>query len=344
MDNEAVNGFPGENIENKVPLLLVAVCAALSAIMMHFHFLSFLFLAPLGFAALYNNTAAWFTFGAAAVINGVISLVFRGNVILGLDIIYFTSMTFGFTWIMAGGKGPVQYHIRTLYRFIIAAALVSVIFFFIMFGGRGTSGIAAMLGLQAEAVSSMLIASAGADAARRSFLEQTLTAERILEIFGNITMRGGAMASMLFMFYINRRMAIAADRIARKRRTELDLLTFYVPVNTIWCLSFSIAGVLLTRIINFQLLEVLAWNVFVVCVILFLAQGAGIVMFTLAKQTFPPMLRLFVHILIFVIILSPGINTVALAALVLIGIAENWLPLRAIGVQKKDGTPPTPGE
>ena len=313
---------------------MMLICASLSAVMMRFGFLSFLFLTPLGFAALYNNTSAWFTFTAAAIINGVISLVFRGNSGFGLDIIYFTSIAFGFTWIMAGGIGSNQVQIRTLYRFIIASAFGSLVLLFIIHDGRANPGLA-------EAISSVLIASAGADAARRSFLEQTMTAERILEIFRNVTLRGGAMASMLFMFYLNRRMSIIAELIVRKRKAALDLLSFHVPVNTIWCLSFSIAAVLLSRTINLSILEIAAWNVLVVCAILFLAQGAGIVMFTLARQTFPPMVRLLLHIMIVVIIFSPGINTIALAALVFVGIAENWLPLRA---PKKDGTPPTPGE
>ncbi|MDR1419194.1 MAG: hypothetical protein LBI86_02350 [Treponema sp.] len=40
------------------------------------------------------------------------------------------------------------------------------------------------------------------------------------------------------------------------------------------------------------------------------------------------------------VILSPGINAFALALLALLGIAENWAPLRASG---KSGSSPTPG-
>lgn len=336
-----------EDIENKIPLFPVLVCAALSAGMMHFGFLSFLFLAPLGFAAMHSNAAASFVFAAAAVFNAIFSLILRsfhgiGISGLGVDVLYFTSVAFGFVWIMAGRKGlilPLP-QVRTLYRFIIASVFTSFVFMFVVLGSRN-SGFAAMISAQAEAFSSILIASAGADAARRSFLEQTMTAERILEILRDVSMRGGAVVSMLLLFFINRRTAVLLDRLIRRRKAILDLPGFYVPVNTIWALSFSIAAVLLTRLISLRVLEIAAWNVLVVCVILFLAQGAGIVIFILARQTIPPMLRLFLHIMIFVVILSPGINTIALTALVFLGITENWLPLR---VQKKDGLPPTPGE
>jgi uncharacterized membrane protein YedE/YeeE len=80
--------------------------------------------------------------------------------------------------------------------------------------------------------------------------------------------------------------------------------------------------------------------VLVVCAILFLAQGAGIVLFTLARRTMPPALRLIFNILIIIVIFSPGINTIALVALMFLGIAENWLPLRA---PKQDGPASTPG-
>jgi hypothetical protein len=51
-------------------------------------------------------------------------------------------------------------------------------------------------------------------------------------------------------------------------------------------------------------------------------------------------MRLLGNFLIILVIFSPGINALALAALVLLGIAENWLPLRAL---KTDGPASTPG-
>jgi uncharacterized protein YybS (DUF2232 family) len=101
-----------------------------------------------------------------------------------------------------------------------------------------------------------------------------------------------------------------------------------------------LAGVLIARLAGFVIPELAAWTVLMVCAILFLAQGVGIVHFTLTKRPMPPPLRFICNVLIVVVVFSPGINTVALAGLILLGIAENWLPLRA---PKRNGPASTPG-
>jgi len=332
--------------EYRVPLFPVLICSLISALMMHFGFFSFLFLAPLGFvAAAYSAAAAWSAFTMAAVINGIFFVVLRihygvGFSSLWIDLLYFTSISLFFTWIMAGGGGARLSGIRTAYRFIIAALMGTFVFVFVILGGRNSSGFAAMIRSQADLLSSVIISSAGADAVKRSLLEQTLTTEKVLEVLGGIVLRGGAVVSMFFLFFVNRRIAFTLVSIFKKRRMPHDLPDFHVPFNTIWFLSFSIAVVLLSRITKLEIPEIIAWNILFVCAILFLAQGAGIVLYILARLTVPPLMRIIINIMIFVIIFSPGLNTIALVALVVLGIAENWLPFRA---PKKNGSAPTPG-
>lgn len=343
MSQEGSIGFSHEGDEYRAPLAPVLICALLSALMMHFGFLSFLFLAPLGYAAAaYNPATAWTAFIAAAVLNGIFSFALRIFYDAGfsgywIDILYYTSLALCFTWIMAGSKLS---GFRTAYRFIIAAVIGTFIFTLILLGGLDSSGMAVVLKSQADFLSSVIISSAGADAVRRSFLEQTLTPEKMLEILGGIILRGGAVVSIFFMFFINRRISFSLVSIIRKRRMPLDLPDFHAPFNAIWFLSFSIGVLLISKILKMAIPEVIAWNVLIVCAIIFLAQGAGIVLFFLARLNVPPLMRLFLNIMIFVIIFSPGLNTIALAAVIVLGIAENWLPLRAA---KKNGSAPTPG-
>jgi uncharacterized protein YybS (DUF2232 family) len=138
------------------------------------------------------------------------------------------------------------------------------------------------------------------------------------------------------MFFINRWAAFLAVRLIKKQRNDLGLVEFFAPARTIWALSGSIAVIVLARLLKMDMLDILAWNVFVVCAILFLAQGAGIVLSFLSRRTGAS--RLFISVLIIIVIISPGLNTLALAALLLLGIAENWLQLRP---PKQEA--PTPG-
>jgi hypothetical protein len=105
-------------------------------------------------------------------------------------------------------------------------------------------------------------------------------------------------------------------------------------------LSFSLLAILLFRILNITVLETVAWNVLVICVMLFLAQGGGVALFMMSRRMLPPVMRFLLNVLIIVLFFSPGINALVLGALVLLGIAENWVPFRA---SKLDGSSSTPG-
>ncbi|MDR0487568.1 MAG: YybS family protein [Treponema sp.] len=330
---------PSIPVAERPKLLLLFICVVLSVFFINSGFLSFLFLAPLGYAALVYSYA-WMVFIVAAAANGVFSLFAHlfnhyGFGSLLVNIFYFTILSVCFAYIMRDNKSQNQ----TVYRFILASVVGALSLLVIFLGSKGD--FAAMIKVQAELLASMVAASPsvanGADVVQRSALEQMLTPEKITEIIKNVALRGGALVSALFLFIVNRQIALAAARLFKKQRHENSLPAFFAPPYTIWILSFALAAVMLMRLIKAELPEILAWNVLVICGILFLAQGAGIVMFTLARRTHS--FRLFVNVLAIVVIFSP-LNTFALAALLLLGIAENWLPFR---VPKQDGQASTPG-
>ena len=66
-------------------------------------------------------------------------------------------------------------------------------------------------------------------------------------------------------------------------------------------------------------------NVFIICVIIFLAQGGGILTYWMSLRT--NVLRLIISVLMIVVLFSP-LNSFAVAALILLGIIDNWRPFR----------------
>jgi hypothetical protein len=61
---------------------------------------------------------------------------------------------------------------------------------------------------------------------------------------------------------------------------------------------------------------------------MFLAQGAVIVLHNFARRAMPALMRLLCALVFVFIVFSPGINVIAMGFLVLLGIAETWIPLR----------------
>jgi hypothetical protein len=337
---------PAGKSRGYVPAL---VCAGLSAVLMRSGLFSFFFLVPLGYcAAAYNVRAARMAVLAAAGVYILVSLgrmiFFQGPVSGFLPVIlYYTAMCGAFFWIMAPPvRGPAFLRVRTAYRLILGALAGALSFMAVVYVPSNSAGFSAFFRSQAEALSSLYISSAGADAVRRSFLESVITPERVMELLTLAALRGGALASCLFFLFISRQIALSLAWIIRRIRPseQTGLRGFYAPPFFIWVLSFSLLAVLIFRLLGVPFMETVAWNVLVVCAMLFLAQGGGVVLFILTRRMMPPLVRLLLNILIIVLIFSPGINVFVLGGLVLLGIIENWVPFRA---PKTDGSSSTPG-
>jgi hypothetical protein len=309
-NNTSLSFLRGNNI-------VIIICVALSMLFMRTGILSFLFLVPLGFAVLVTGSL-WFTFLAAMAANiavyALTSIFGNNNSSFWIDIIYFSIIFMMFIWII-GGK-----FLRTTYRMVLGSLVGAFAFLIIIISNDSLN---VFLHEMAEIFASLFISPAENEEIA------LVTAERVVELIKMISWRGGALVSMVLMFFINRQITFVALRLFRKQSfiKKTDLINFYTPVNVIWIKVGALVAVLLSNLLNIEILEILAWNVLTVCIILFLAQGIGIVLFLLAKRS--AVFRLISGVAIILVIISP-INTIALIALLLLGVVEIWLPIRTI--------------
>lgn len=314
------------------------ICAGISIVLMRSGFLTLFFLLPLGFChAAFGSAVAWLGFVFAVLGNTVLSigLSFRYGAAVAnpiWDILCFTVLTLGFTWIMAGNprRIPVNLRIRTVYRFIAASIAGALAFIGMLFAMSRQEGIQAIFRSQIETFSSLYIASSGVDAAQQSFLERSLTPERIIEAYSMLALRGGSLAAAFFMFFFSRQGSFLLARLLRRQGNSAgsDLSGFYVPQRAIWVLALCFPAIVAFRVISLEAVEIAAWNIMVICVIMFLAQGGGIVLFTLASRPIPGIMKLLMGFVFALLVFSPGLNLFTIGALILLGIAENWLPMR----------------
>ena len=329
---------------SKTTLLPALICAGLCVALMRTDFLTIFFLVPLGFCSIvYGAAAAWLglvfaVLGHSVLLIGLALYGGMGLTALGLNILYFTVLTLGFVWIMAGNPPenrwiPAIPRIRTVFRFTAASIAAALVFVGAIFAVSDEGGFI-LSRAQIEVLASAFIVSSGADAVQQALLERMLTPERIIATLTAIVLRGGALFLAFFVFFFSRQAAGLLARLVKRRqeRSAGALAGFFVPRRTIWVLSLCLPVILLCRVPSLYIIEIAAWNVLVICVIMFLAQGSGIVLYNLARRHMPkPMpfiLRLLCGLLCVFLVFSPGINMMAMGALVLLGIAETWLPLR----------------
>jgi hypothetical protein len=275
--------------------------------------------------------------------NGVVSLILgfsrinNGQALI-VDTVYFIVMTVVFVWIVAPPlKGPQFLKIQLVYRMFTGAILASLTF------GLGiylSADMHARFRQQAQAAAAIYTSAAGSDVVQRSLLEQYLTADTILAVMSSVAVRGGLLVSCVLLFFISRQASLVVTWFVRRRRPDNSIAAFHAEPWHIWVLSFSLLAVLGGGWGKIFFLEIAGWNVLMICSMLYLVQGTGITVFVLTRKELSAGFRILLHVGIVLVIISPGINVVALGGLILLGIAENWVPFRAL---KTNGPSSTPG-
>ena len=296
---------------------VIAICVILSLIFMKTGLLAFFFLVPIGYAILVSGSV-WITFFSAAGANIIVSVVMNmfsdGSRSLWLDILYLTIILLLFTWIMGGRN------LRAAYRFVIASLAGAAVFLFFIMFNKNDNSFNLILNETAEVFALLF-----SNSANTAALDQGFTSEKIIELIESVSLRGGAVFSMFVVFFLNRQLTVSSVFLINKKRIGRTLNQYYVPSFTIWVLTGSLASVLLTSVFRIKILEIISWNILTVSAILFLAQGAGIVTHMLLKKSLA--VRIAVSVLACFLIISP-LSAAALALLLLLGIAETWLPMR----------------
>jgi len=289
---------------NKNSILTIVICSIISVVFLRAGFLSFFFLAPLGLAVLLTGSFV-LTFITAAAANFALTFfMYSGDMeardSLWMTLLFYSVIFFGFSWIM-GGK-----NIRTIYRFVISS-IAGAIFFMILIN-RSDSVFFDVF----EKISAQMF-------------EETVNAQELIQTSKNILLRGGAVVSMLFLFFINRHVALSVFGMIKRQRKSGGLISFFAPPNTIWIFLGALSTIVAASSFKAEILEIMAWNVFVIFGIIFMVQGFGILMYLVSRKSTG--FRAALYILFTVTMISPA-GTIAAAAVLILGVVENWVPIR----------------
>jgi hypothetical protein len=350
------------------------ICAALTVALNRIPYGGFFFMIPLGTAVLvWGGKTGWAAAAAALAGNAALTLVLALSGGVPWDwtkVLYFSLLSVLLAWIMAppvpgpveaGGGGTQK---APLFRFGSAAGklfggaaptplrLVAASFFWaaamgFLLAREGKGGaFYSLLQAQGEFISSLYRAAQGVNVVEQAMLEQYLSPQAAADLILGITLRGGALASCALLFMVSMQGAALVKFFLRRVRPATRLAEYHAGPALIWLLSLSLAAIVLGRKTGFVPVEIFAWNVLASSVILYLAQGIGIVSFFLSHRALPFWVRIGINILIVCMVFSPVFNLILLSAVVVLGIAENWAPFRASGKLDGDHSGPssTPGE
>jgi hypothetical protein len=318
-------------------------------------FLLFFFLVPIGFVVFgYKPKSGVFTAVLASLGNGFLGLglAFQsgrwGDAVW--DALFFTLICFSFIWVIAPvPREKLPSWISPLgllggaYRLIGASCISALLLLGVLYRFQGDPGFVNFLKNQAEQLFSLN--KPGPDVVQNALME-TLTPEFLMDLVTNMVLKGGGLVSSVLLFYFSRQMSLALSKVFRRRSPQGGaLFLFHVPARLIWFFSFALFFLLLSRVGKVEAAEILFLNILIICVILYLAQGLGIIQYFMVRSV-PPLQRFALNMMLFVLLFSPGLNAVVLGILLILGVAENWVSFRSSPLgeaPENKGPPSTPG-
>ncbi|GAB1481242.1 hypothetical protein MASR2M78_00570 [Treponema sp.] len=309
-------------------------------------FLAPFFLVPLALTYFrFGVRNAWFLAFMATIANIVIAAISALSTKEGYaymaDALYFAIATLSFAWALLQMEGLLSWPTKRIaYRLSIAAIITSLALLPVIYLASQDAGLIASVRKQAEAFAQMYADAAGADVVQRSLVETTLTADTILATVRSTFARGAAVASHLVFFFMSWRVAqVFASFSNRALRGKAAFTSFKLDFFLIWVLMGAALSVLAGSLLKLSIIEIVAWNILVLSLLLYASQGYGIVLFNITRPGVPRLIVPLVTISLALLIVRPGINAFVVGGFAALGIAENWLPLRA---PKRTDPPSTP--
>ena len=312
------------NFFQKKALRLVAialVCAIASVACYRTGILMFFYLLPLSLSAFLEDAkTAWAAGILSITLNILVSfwfLVYQDAdiFILAWNSLHYFVMVLCFTWINAP-LGKFWVLKETPYRMVLGAGVCTVLILPLFFYVVQNNEMQSFISAEIEALNPGYLSDGS-----------ILTTEKIVSTMIYYGLRGGLLVYCLVFWLINRQFAMLICRIIRRSNSQGNtILGFRTPFFMVWVLSVALGVILLGKIGKIELLEIGGWNILVLSATLFLVQGGTIALYFLMQ--FPPLSRIIINIGIIILLFRPKINIAFVGMLVLLGIAENWVPFR----------------
>ena len=302
----------------------------------------FFFLLPLGFVGYgWGPKTLWssllFAITGNIVLTIFMGLSFRipGGDMLW-DIFYFASMAVSFAWIILPPDEKTAI-VPGAYRLALGAAFSTIIFIGMFFRTFNNPVFYEFLYSQIEMIYSLTITAEGVQPQEAAALLPDI--EIIMEMLKSIIVRGGALLSSVIILFINRQLSVMLIRIFGGPRRQSVFLNFHVYPRIFWALFFSFVLIFVTNMFAWEALGTICWNVLILCVLMYLAQGFGIIRYFMTWRGFPGFMRFAIPALFIILLFNSYINMIMLAAIIVLGIVENWVSFRSFNL---NGPPSTP--
>lgn len=250
------------------------------------------------------------------------------------DTLYVSALTLLFVFFLIPGmfKGILPF-IRGTYRILIASFVGMLFLLPVFIFVINDQDFYSLVKQQADNLADLLKQNTTRDVVQQSVIEHSINADTLIAIIKGIALRGGLFIGHVVFFGIS----TAVSRQNTGNRWYVRY--FHVDFVWIWIFSVMLLGILAGNVFKIPFLEILGWNGALTAMLLYFLQGIGILSYLMVHLPFTRGNRIVFRVLFILVMFSPGINAIVLAGITLLGIAENWIPLRRSHLNGPSSTP-----
>lgn len=229
--------------------------------------------------------------------------------------------------LLAGALIVSMFSGRSLFKMLIASGLFAVVSIPFIIGYSKNSEVISFLKEQIGYVSHMVTAGLGKSTSPdASAVLSEFSPEKIVTLVKTIFLRDFVAA---YFFLLSGSWFIsdaAACRKNKSRRFKVELFT--VPEWFIWIFIVSLVGLLVDHLIGMGWWGYLFWNSTLILLIVYGIDGVGVMRNLFKKYNVTRQKQRSVYMIIFILLIIPGINLVVLLGIPGLGVSELWVKYR----------------
>ena len=239
---------------------------------------------------------------------------------MAMEILFYLTMALVFAWIILP-IDETSLSFSGAFRLAIGSLVCNLVFIWMFTRAYNNPELQELLVSQVQFIAS-IYSQGGVDSA------PLFEIDRLMNLLWNFIIRGGALFSSLVVLFANRQISIFLIRLFGGPRRDRVFSKFHVHPHIIWLLFFSVFLMVLSNIFNWTICSIILSNVMTLCILMYMAQGIGIIQFLILKPGFPAFLRFLLPVLFLFLLFSPVINLLLLGSIIILGLMEHWVKIR----------------
>ena len=318
-----------EDLLRKDRIVELIIVTGVSFLLFQLSFVFFLFIVPVFYI---GRKRGWHTAVVAALV-----LLIAIAVQLGLRIRTVESSTlrqfvtiYGLSYpvlLLVGALIVAMFSGRSMTKILAATGLFAVVSIPVILIYSGNNEVVSFLKEQITYVAGMftkgLSKSSSGDA---SVLLNALQPAKLMEMIKVIFFRDFIAA---YFFLLTGTWYIADLISSRKNKAErFSIAHFTVPEQFIWVLIVSLSGVLADHLFSLGMVGYIFWNSSLILLFIYGINGLGLIKHLFKKYKVTQQKQRSLYMLIFILLIIPGMNLVVLLGIPGLGISELWVRYR----------------